>query len=860
MKVKQRRKLHRLQATVADAIWAILPSKLQEIIAVLDAYDAGTARVATSPRRPATIAPPEGSRIAVMNLFGTISQRQNWITSESGGTSSQVFARDFETAMKDSNIGAVLMVIDSPGGMVAGTQELVDRIYAARGTKPVWAFVDPMAASAAYWIASAADQIIAAPSAQDIGSIGVVRVHQDESKALEKAGITTTIIRSTENKYQGNSFEPLSEATKAHYQARVDEAHATFVAGVARNRNVSIATVSERFGKGSTFMAREALDRKMIDRVATLESVLDELSARVGTASSVSVLAGTPIGGGASMHAKVKMALVQMGLCSFANDQAAFDTALATLFAAHGQPVPQDHDECAKQIRALCGAAVPGTAAVPVATPPAPVAAPAAAGVSRPACDMISIGSLSSLIMTAGASLPADQKFDLQAKISSEMQAAGGSLPLSVVQDKINAAAVAANPPAGANVRIEMGEAEADKFHQEAVAAMVICGNPAISGEVFNRKTGMHEEFKRPKQVAASARQVALECMIRCGASPHSLLRLNNDQIARIVMGDSRLAFDVFGYSGASGIGNVTGMYTNLLYDAANVMLRKAYEEAAPTYTIWAIRGEDFSDYRTKHLVEVGVFPDPTAIGEDGEFDEVSTVDGRETMKIFEWGQRFTYSYVMLANDQLGGLIGRHQMKMGAAMARKENRLVYQELKDNPTLSDTGALFNSTGVSTTGGHNNLATGSISDYSSAIEGMVRRMAEQPAPGTGSGALGITAQFLLHPPAVDRSVKKVLTSSADPSASQSGVENVYRGAFQPVMDAELGAAFGGSDTAIYLAHDGSQTETVIYSYLAGQNAPIFNIYQKADQLGFGVTVHRAFGKKAVGWRGLQKHAGA
>ena len=858
-------KLPVLRAHIINSLWAILPEKLEEIVGVLDAYELGTVEMAAAAnRRPVSsvVQGNTGGQVAVMNLFGTISQRQNMLASASGGTSSQVFAADFKRNIEDPNVGAVLIVSDSPGGMVAGTQELSDLIYSSRGKKPIWALADPSSASGAYWISSSVDPggFIAAPSAQTIGSIGVVQMLMDQTKALEKAGVTMNIIRSTENKFEGNPYEPLSAAAKAHFQARVDESHQLFVSSIARNRGVSVATVNDRFGKGSTFMAREAVDRGMVDRIATFETVLSELSAKVGTASSVFVSADIPKGREHAMHPKVRLALVQSGLATFAMSAADLTAAVDTLFAAHSKAVPQDHDECAKQIRALCA-----TEAAPAAEIPAPPAAPAvpAPAQKQPACDMVSIAGVHAIVMTAGAALSAQDKLTVVGELQTKISAAGGSLAMSDVLDFVNKKAVAATADTGSNVRIEAGEAQIDKFRDEATAAMCLAGTPSLSGKFVNPRTGEEQDFKRPKGLKSSALAIARECMVQAGVPAGQVMHLDANDVAMCVMGGSymaqRRAEDLFGRQMAAGWGNVTGMYLNLLYDAGNVQLRKAYGMVSTTYQQWAVKIDDFTDFKTKHLVTVGAFPDPTAIGEDGEFDEVGTVDGRETLTIHEWGQKFTYSYKLLVNETLGGLIGKHTGQMANAMKRKQNRLVYGILKDNRALADGVALFDSTAVAS-GGHANLTTGSVSDYGAALNTVKQKLQAQKAPGAGAAPIGLKMRYLLHPPALYQNFRELFGSPNKISGTTPGIPNVWQGTAEPIEEDELSAAFGGSDTAWYAVGDGAACEHIVYATMAGQNGPIFSVFEIPGVLGYGSTIHQAFGAGAVDYRNIQKHAGA
>jgi ClpP class serine protease len=153
-------------------------------------------------------------------------------------------------------------------------------IHDARGTKPIVAQVNATAASAAYWIASAADETAVTPSAR-VGSVGVIWSHQDASKAMKKEGVKTTLITAKDSPYksEGHPFGPLGDEAAAHVQREVDEAGARFVKAVARNRNVSQGHVRDNFGKGRMLDADRAVAAGMADHVATMHQTLQRFGA-----------------------------------------------------------------------------------------------------------------------------------------------------------------------------------------------------------------------------------------------------------------------------------------------------------------------------------------------------------------------------------------------------------------------------------------------------------------------------------------------------------------------------------------------------------------------------------------------------
>jgi signal peptide peptidase SppA len=195
----------------------------------------------------------------------------------SGGTSAEMFGRMFQVAVADPAISAVVLDVDSPGGVIAGIPELWQTIMDARGQKPVVAVANSMAASAAYWVATAADEIVVTPSGE-VGSIGVFAAHRDISAGQEKEGVKTTLVSVGKRKVWGNPYEPLSEEARVELQSKVNAGYEMFVTGVAKGRGVRASEVRSGFGEGGMVLAKDAVEAGMADRVGTLAQVLDRLT------------------------------------------------------------------------------------------------------------------------------------------------------------------------------------------------------------------------------------------------------------------------------------------------------------------------------------------------------------------------------------------------------------------------------------------------------------------------------------------------------------------------------------------------------------------------------------------------------
>jgi signal peptide peptidase SppA len=180
--------------------------------------------------------------------------------------------------LADNSVKAVVFDVDSPGGAVEGIPELAEEIYRSRSQKKSVAIANGIAASAAYWLASAAGEMTVIPSGM-VGSIGVLFEHEDYSKALEQAGIKTTLITAGKFKADGHPSEPLSDSARDDIQAKVDAFYAMFVKSVARGRRSSQDDVRGGFGQGRMVLAADAVKEGMADRVATMDETLQRLGA-----------------------------------------------------------------------------------------------------------------------------------------------------------------------------------------------------------------------------------------------------------------------------------------------------------------------------------------------------------------------------------------------------------------------------------------------------------------------------------------------------------------------------------------------------------------------------------------------------
>lgn len=236
----------------------------------------GDVTAAVEAARRGSAAPVVGA-VAVIPLCGVIDQKIGSMTDISGGTSVDGFMKQFRQCLNDPGVAGIVFDVDSPGGNVSGVPEAAAEILAARGKKPMIAVADPMIASAAYYLCCAADEVVCMPSGQ-VGSIGVLCVHDDFSAQNEMVGYKPTYISFGDYKTELNPDQPLAPAALAYQKEQVDAIGNDFVRFVAKARGLPVDTVRADFGQGRMLLAKNALGVKMIDRIETLDAAI----ARVG--------------------------------------------------------------------------------------------------------------------------------------------------------------------------------------------------------------------------------------------------------------------------------------------------------------------------------------------------------------------------------------------------------------------------------------------------------------------------------------------------------------------------------------------------------------------------------------------------
>jgi len=271
--------------------WAITETALHTILDIAarenESPEAVAAKLGKELQNTHKVMEREG--VAIIPVTGPLFRYANIFTAISGATSYEMLAQDFTAALESPEISAIILNIDSPGGEVNGCAELASMIFEARGKKPIIAYASGDAASGAYWIASAADEVVASETS-GLGSIGVVGVYRGARQ--DKTAPATIEIISSQS--PDKRLDPETDHGRAKLQARIDAMAEVFVNTVARNRGVEPQSVLEQFGGGDILIGKMAITAGLADRIGSLERLIAELSSKPNPASERGFLLHQP--------------------------------------------------------------------------------------------------------------------------------------------------------------------------------------------------------------------------------------------------------------------------------------------------------------------------------------------------------------------------------------------------------------------------------------------------------------------------------------------------------------------------------------------------------------------------------------
>lgn len=274
---------------ITTTSWLMAPESLDTLLSIVSARIAGERltddqieeKLAGARQRSLynTYGATVSGGVGILPIAGPIFGKANLLTALSGATSLEEFRSDFRAMLGDDEVRSIVLEMDTPGGSSDLVPEVGAEILAAREVKPIYAVANTMAGSAGLWLASQATKFFATPSGH-VGSLGVYRVHQDQSQKDFNDGNKFTYVKAGRYKTEGNPHEPLSSEAIAFHQSEVDELYSQFLSVVANGRGLEIEDVERDFGQGRTYSAKRAAQVGMIDGIVEMDSLVKQLQSQ----------------------------------------------------------------------------------------------------------------------------------------------------------------------------------------------------------------------------------------------------------------------------------------------------------------------------------------------------------------------------------------------------------------------------------------------------------------------------------------------------------------------------------------------------------------------------------------------------
>lgn len=286
--------LRQAHAAIISGLWQGVgggaPSALRQPVSATKVIDPDTA----DSDWPEVMYLRTGEGVAILEMNGAMQKGR----SKFGGVSTVDQRKYLRAAVADDAVRSILLVIDSPGGTVAGTQSLADEVRSADRSKPVHAHIEDMGASAAYWTASQARRITANRSAM-VGSLGTFGVIEDTSGKAEAEGVKVHVLSTGPHKGAFVDGAPVLPEQLAEYRSLIEKLNDQFVQAVASGRRMSEESTRKLFD-GRVHVAGDALSLALIDAVQSLDGALAEAT-----------VAGNPPDDGKDRERRVRMARVR---------------------------------------------------------------------------------------------------------------------------------------------------------------------------------------------------------------------------------------------------------------------------------------------------------------------------------------------------------------------------------------------------------------------------------------------------------------------------------------------------------------------------------------------------------------------
>lgn len=229
---------------------------------------------------PARLLSVQGD-VGVISITGSLVPGAPWYAKYTGMTGYGEIRQALVEAANNSEIGGILLDVNSGGGAVAGVTDVADLIKMVdTQIKPVSTFSDGLIASAALWVGASARSLQIGKVAE-AGSIGVLTVLKSMQEYYKQMGISAEVLRSAEFKALGHPLDPITDKARAEIMAQLMHMDTMFNAHMAEARGVTEEMAREKFGKGRVFIGQQAVDTGLVDAVSTFDGVISAIQGAI---------------------------------------------------------------------------------------------------------------------------------------------------------------------------------------------------------------------------------------------------------------------------------------------------------------------------------------------------------------------------------------------------------------------------------------------------------------------------------------------------------------------------------------------------------------------------------------------------
>jgi len=741
-----------------------------------------------------------GQNVGIVMLTGPLMKA---VSSTEAGTSTVQARRDIRKAANDPDVSAILLAIDSPGGTVAGTADLAAEVRAASKKKPVWAYVADLGASAAYWIASQADKVLANDRTALVGSIGTVAVVYDLSAAAEMAGVKTLVIGTGPLKGAGAPGAPVTEEQQAYYRGIVEDAQKSFDSAVKKGRGMTDAQLADA-KTGGVFGATEALDRGLIDGISTFDAALEDLAAEARRAKR---MAKQESSNRADSPQPLRSTTVEETVTTAGASVAPVETQIVT--ETQSQSVTHIISDVVAQTRR---AAVAESARV--------------AGIQAAAREY---------------NVPAEKVTTAIENGTSARDFEFGAMREALSGNKVR--------PFNPAIVVRDNAANVEALQ----AALILRGGGKLDHRAYNG--GASYAAKLPGWLRADLNSAERDRVMNAA---HRFQSLSAIDICReaVRMDGKDVPMDRTELVASATSG---GTLTNIFTTSMNAILLASYMEAGDTTGGW-VREADVADFKTNERPRMEVISGTMSkLPRGGKADHAQRSDKAESYKIARYAEQFVIDEQDIIDDSLNAFDQTpRDMAMKAARLRPD--LVYSILLSNPTLTATArALFNTTDGNL-GSSSALASATLRTACASFL-LVRENAAnlnlRPTHLIVPPTLLHTAKELVN------SSLLVIAGSTD--ATRGNANPLQDWNLSIVSDARLengvvnpddGTTNVGSSSTWYMASNQAHTIEVGYLRGTGRAPQVRPFVLDKGRYGMGWDICLDIGAKAMDWRGLRK----